>query len=88
MTNHFTYKPVGVCCTEISFDLVDGILHNVDLYGGCRGNTTGINRLVEGMPAREVYIRTKGVECHGGHSCPGELANAIAACYAEMGETL
>lgn len=88
MDKHFTYKTTGVCASEINFDVIDGILHNIDIVGGCAGNSAGVERLSEGMPIREVYKRCKGIPCHGGHSCPDELAHAIELCLAEMGETL
>lgn len=83
MDKHYTYKTSNVCATEISFDLVDGIIHNVEFSGGCAGNTTGVAHLAEGMEASEVVARTKGINCRGGHSCPDELAKAIEACLAQ-----
>ena len=83
MKKQYTYKPSGVCASEISFELADGIIHNIHFTGGCAGNTTGVARLAEGMKAQEVIARTKGINCHGGHSCPDELAKAIEACLAE-----
>ena len=32
--------------------------------------------------------RLRGVECHGGTSCPDQLAVAIAECLQSMGETV
>ncbi len=84
MDKHCTYKTNGkVCCGEISFDLVDGILHNVVFHGGCKGNTQGVAALAEGMPAEEVAKRLQGINCHGGDSCPDQLARAVKACLAE-----
>ena len=33
------YKTSGVCAKEVQFDIVNGIIHNVEFDGGCRGNT-------------------------------------------------
>ena len=48
------YKTRGTCSTKISFDIVDGKVHNVKFTGGCNGNLKGIGALVEGMDAREA----------------------------------
>lgn len=81
---HVVYKTGGgVCSREISFDVVDGVIRNVVFVGGCRGNTQGVGALAEGMPAEEVVRRLKGIECHGGHSCPDELATAVGQYLAE-----
>ena len=84
MDKHYTYKTNGqVCCGEISFDLVDGIVHNVIFHGGCKGNTQGVAALAEGMEAKDVITRLEGIDCHGGNSCPDQLAQALKACTAE-----
>lgn len=77
MNKHIVYKTEGVCAEEISFDIIDGIIRNANISGGCIGNTRGIENLVEGMKAEEVLLRLKGIGCHGGHSCPNEFAKAI-----------
>ena len=61
----------------IEFDIVDGVVHNVQFIGGCRGNTQGVARLAEGMEASELIKRLKGVECRGDNSCPNQFALAI-----------
>ena len=55
MTHH--YRTRGTCSREISFDIEDGVVHNVHFQGGCNGNTQGVSLLVEGMPAAEVVKR-------------------------------
>ena len=84
MDRHYTYKPTGVCSREICFDVVDGVIHNIKFTGGCAGNTQGVARLAEGMKAEDVIRRLRGVDCHGGFSCPDQLAQAVEACLAEM----
>ena len=78
---HYTYIPSGVCSKQIDFDITDdGCLANVQFTGGCHGNTQGICRLIEGMNAKEVINRLRGVDCRGrGTSCPDQLAQAISA---------
>lgn len=74
----FHYKPKGVCSREITFDIEDGIIKNVKFSGGCSGNTQGISRLIEGMPAEEAANRLYGIRCGlKSTSCPDQLAKAI-----------
>lgn len=82
---HYVYKTEGVCAQEISFDIVDGIIRNVKFKGGCAGNTQGVAMLAEGMSAEDVVSRCKGINCHGGYSCPDQLAKAIEKCLADEG---
>lgn len=88
MDKHFTYQTQGVCASEISFDIIDGHVFNVNFKGGCRGNTQGVAILADGLEARAAIKRLRGVDCHGGTSCPDQLAIAIAACLESMGETV
>ncbi len=72
------YKPKGVCSRAIQFDLKDGVVHNVKFTGGCSGNSQGLCRLVEGMPAEEVVKRLRGIRCGlKPTSCPDQLATAL-----------
>ena len=79
MEKHVSYKTQGVCSRGIEFDIVDGIVCNVQFIGGCRGNTQGVARLAEGMEATELVKRLKGIECRGDNSCPNQLALAVEA---------
>lgn len=77
MDKHVIYTPQGVCAQGLEFDIVNGYIHNIKFIGGCRGNTTGVAKLTEGMKATEVIKLLKGVDCRGGNSCPHQLALAI-----------
>lgn len=50
----FDYKTKGVCSSKITFDIVDGKLHDVSFTGGCNGNLKAVSKLVEGMDAEKV----------------------------------
>lgn len=81
----FSYKPQGVCSIQITFEIDNDILKNVQFTRGCAGNTTGISRLVEGMKVDDVIARLKGTDCNGkGTSCPDQLAAALEAAKAEL----
>lgn len=73
----YTYKTKGVCSTEISFDVQDGVVKDVKFKRGCTGNLQAIGKLVEGMTVEEVINRLKGIQCQNGTSCADQLAKAL-----------
>ena len=82
MTHQF--RPRGVCSRKISFDLENGIIRNVHFEGGCNGNTQGLARLAEGMPARELVQRLAGIRCGQDVSfSPDQLAQAVTQALRE-----
>ena len=83
MDKHYVFKTEGVCAKEISFDIIDEMIRNVEFTGGCPGNSKGVALLAEGMRAEDVVKRLRGIGCHGGTSCPDQLAHAIENCLAE-----
>lgn len=80
----FQYRTKGVCARNITFDIVEGKVTNVQFEGGCSGNTKGVARLVEGMDAQEAIRRMEGIQCgFKGTSCPDQLAKAIKQALSE-----
>ncbi len=74
----YTYKTHGTCSREITFDVIDGKVYNVQFLGGCNGNLKGIGALVEGMPIAEVISRVEGITCGmKSTSCPDQLSKAL-----------
>lgn len=72
------YKTRGTCSRQINFEIVNGVVRNVEFYSGCDGNLQGISSLVEGLPVTEVIKKLKGIDCGGrGTSCPDQLAKAL-----------
>ena len=80
---HMAYKTSNVCASEIQFDVVNGIVHNVVFNGGCKGNTQGVAALAEGMAIEDLPRRLRHIDCQGGSSCPDELAKAAERYMAE-----
>ena len=77
------FKTKGTCSSQISFDIVDGKLHNVIFTGGCNGNLKGIGALVEGQDAKDVAARLEGIRCgFKSTSCPDQLAKALKQALA------
>ena len=80
----YTYKTRGTCSSKITFDFNGGVVSNIRFTGGCNGNLKGIGALIEGMEAREVIDRVKGVRCgFKNTSCPDQLALALEAALAQ-----
>ncbi len=76
----FSYATKGVCSRKITFEIVDGKLHNVQFEGGCPGNLLAIGKLVEGKDALEIAELLAGNDCRGrGTSCADQLSQAIKA---------
>ena len=71
------YYPQNVCSVEMFIEHENGIIQNVRIVRGCRGNTQGLAALLVGMPLEEAYRRLNGIQCRNGTSCPDQLAKAI-----------
>jgi uncharacterized protein TIGR03905 len=75
---NYNFKTKGVCASEISFDLSDGKVSNVNFKGGCNGNLKAISKLVDGMDAEKVAELLKGNTCGMKNtSCADQFASAI-----------
>lgn len=74
----YQYEPKGVCSMQMNIEVEDEIIKNVEIIGGCAGNTKGVSALVEGMNINEAIKRLRGIDCRGrGTSCPDQLAIAL-----------
>lgn len=74
----YTYRTRGTCSSAITFEIENGILHNVVFTGGCNGNLKAVGRLVEGKDAREIAAILRGNTCGPRTtSCADQLAQAI-----------
>ena len=72
------YDPHGVCSRHMSVSAEDGVITNVEVFGGCDGNLQGISRLVVGMKVEDAIERLRGIDCGGkGTSCPDQLSKAM-----------
>ncbi len=75
----YTYRPRGVCSSQITYDLDDdGKIYNLQFVGGCNGNLKAIGRLLEGTDAKRAADILRGNNCNGrGTSCADQLARSI-----------
>ena len=78
----YKYQTIGVCATDISFDLSDGKVTNVVFTNGCNGNLKAIAKLVDGMSVEEIENKLKGNTCgNKTTSCADQLAIAVREAY-------
>ena len=73
------YTPIGgVCSKMIIVETEDNVISNVQIVGGCQGNTQGLSRLLVGMEIQDAIQRLEGIDCRErGTSCPDQLAQAL-----------
>ncbi|MBR5232219.1 MAG: TIGR03905 family TSCPD domain-containing protein [Clostridia bacterium] len=79
----YSYKTKGTCSSKIDIEIVDGILTRCIIHGGCRGNTVGLARMVEGRKVEDIKNLLRGIPCRGNTSCPDQIVCAIEAYEAE-----
>ena len=72
------YVPRGTCSSKIRFELEKGRVHKISFEDGCDGNLKALALLAEGMDARELIAKLKGLDCDKrGTSCGDQLARAL-----------
>lgn len=80
----YKYRTRGVCASEITFELEDGIVKNVAFRGGCNGNLKAIAKLVDGKKAEEIAALLEGNTCgFKSTSCADQLSIALRKALAE-----
>jgi len=73
-----TFRTSGVCASDISFKVENGVVEDVIFNGGCSGNTQGLSALLKGMKVEDVITRLEGLSCGPrASSCPDQLAQAL-----------
>lgn len=73
-----SYRPAGVCCSNIIFEIENDIVTNVRFIGGCSGNQQGVGALAKGMNVKDVVTRLQGIRCGSKPtSCPDQFAKAL-----------
>lgn len=74
----FEFVPKGVCARKMVIDVEGDTINNVQIVGGCHGNSQGISSLVKGMKVDDVIERLEGIKCgFKNSSCPDQLAKAL-----------
>ncbi|MDD5827293.1 MAG: TIGR03905 family TSCPD domain-containing protein [Bacilli bacterium] len=74
----FSFTPKGVCSSKMNIVIDKGIIKDIEIIGGCPGNTLGISKLCIGKNVKDVIELLSGIDCRGrGTSCPDQLAKAL-----------
>lgn len=73
----YNFKPSGCCAKAIEITIDNNLITQVQFSGGCRGNTMGIERLIQNRNVNEVAKMLRGIICRGNTSCPDQLALAL-----------
>lgn len=81
----YIYNPKGVCSKAMKIEVDGNTIKNVEIIGGCPGNTVGVSNLIKGMNIDEAIKRLKGILCgNKGTSCPDQLAIALENIKSKM----
>ncbi|MBO8414488.1 MAG: TIGR03905 family TSCPD domain-containing protein [Firmicutes bacterium] len=83
----YEYKTKMTCSykIDISYDEKTHEIIEVNFFGGCPGNTTGVSKLVKGRSLEEVAELLKGIPCRSKPtSCPDQLACACEEILASL----
>lgn len=74
----FSFTPKGVCSSKMNIVIDNGIIKDIEIIGGCPGNTLGVSKLCIGRNVEDVIDLLSGIDCRGrGTSCPDQLAKAL-----------
>lgn len=74
----YIYSPQGVCSMQMIFEIDGDIVKNLQIMGGCPGNTIGVSTLIKGKNIDEIIQMLKGIPCgKRGTSCPDQIAKAL-----------
>lgn len=75
---NYKYTPENVCAQQISFDLDNNIVTNIQFYGGCNGNLKAISTLLEGTTVDYIQEKLLGNTCgRRPTSCADQLAKVV-----------
>ena len=81
----YTYTPEIVCAKEISFDINDNIITNIEFVGGCNGNAKAVSKLLDGQTVEYIESKLLGNTCgRRPTSCAEQLAIAVRKAYTEL----
>lgn len=72
------HTPHGVCSRKMTVSAENGIITNIQIVGGCDGNTKGIISLLKGMRVKDAIDKLSGIQCgRKKTSCPDQLSIAL-----------
>lgn len=63
---------------QMIFEIDEGIVKDLQIIGGCPGNTVGVSTLIKGKNIDEIIQMLKGIPCgNRGTSCPDQISKAL-----------
>lgn len=72
------FKTTGVCAREIGINVENDIITEIKFFGGCDGNTTGLENLLVGMNKNDVVKKLSNITCGTKKSsCPDQLSKIL-----------
>lgn len=72
------FKTTGVCAKEIGINVENDIITEIKFFGGCDGNTTGLENLLVGMNKNDVVKKLSNITCGTKKSsCPDQLSKIL-----------
>ena len=75
---HYEYTPSGVCSKKMKFEIENDIVKNIEIVGGCPGNSQGVIALCKNQKIDDIITKLKGIKCgFKNTSCPDQLAHAL-----------
>lgn len=85
----FTFRPQGVCSSQMRVELnKDLVIEEVEVIGGCHGNSQGLAALLKGMNAKEAVARLQGICCGlRSTSCPDQIAKGLEKLLEQEAKT-
>ncbi len=82
---HYVHKNTGTCSSGIKYEIEDNIIKDVEIVGGCPGNTKAVCKFCIGKTVDEVIELLEGIPCgNRGTSCPDQLAKGLIEYKKEM----
>lgn len=80
----YEYTPKNVCARSFEIEVDNGVIKDISIKGGCRGNKQAVELLCKGRSINEIIGILKGIQCGDkGTSCPDQLAKALAQALNE-----
>ena len=74
----FVHKNTGTCSSGIKYEIEDNIIKDLEIVGGCPGNTKAVAKLCIGKTVDEVIELLEGIPCGmRGTSCPDQIAKGL-----------
>lgn len=81
----YKYKTKSVCSSEISFDIENNVVKNINFVGGCNGNLKALSKVLDGFTVEQIEKTLLGNTCgFRPTSCADQLAKAVRQAYDEQ----